>query len=105
MVINKKVLDEFNKQINEEIFSSYLYLSMAAHFDTINLKGFSHWLKVQAKEEMTHAMKFYNHIVERGGKVTLTAITAPKTSWKEPLDAFTDAYNHECHITGRINFS
>ena len=77
-MIGKKVNDAFNKQINEEMFSSYLYLSMAAYFESINLPGFSHWFKMQAQEEMFHAMKFYNHIVERGGTVELLAIKKPQ---------------------------
>ena len=77
-MINKKIEEAFNKQINEEMYSSYLYLSMAAWFDSINLKGFSQWMKAQAQEEMFHAMKFYNHILERGGDVALAAIAEPK---------------------------
>jgi len=98
-MINKKIEEAFNKQINEEMYSSYLYLSMAAWFDSINLKGFSHWMKAQAQEEMFHAMKFFNHIIERGGDVALAAIAEPKKKWKSPLNVYEEALNHEKHIT------
>lgn len=102
-MIKKKVEDALNKQINEEIFSSYLYLSMAAYFDSTSLGGFAHWLKVHAQEEMFHAMKFYTHIVERGGTVQLTALGDPKKKWDSPLNVFEEALAHENHITECIN--
>lgn len=102
-MIKKKMQDAFNKQIGEEVYSSYLYLSMAAYFDSINLKGFAHWLKCHVQEEMFHAMKFFNHIIERGGKVELPHIGEPKREWKSPLNAYEDALAHEGHITGCIN--
>lgn len=102
-MINERIQDAFNKQINEETFSAYLYWSMSAWFESINLPGFAHWMRCQAQEEMVHAMKFYAHILERGGAVTLTALAAPKTAWASPLDAFQEAYKHEQHITGCIN--
>jgi len=103
MAINKKVEQEFNKQINEELFSEYLYLAMSAYFEDINLPGFANWMRVQAKEEHEHGMRFYNHLVERGGRVELDAIEKPQKEWKDPLDAFEAAYKHEQHITARIN--
>lgn len=102
-MIGKKVNDAFNKQINEEMFSSYLYLSMAAYFESNNLPGFSHWFKMQAQEEMFHAMKFYNHIVERGGAIELLVIKKPQRNWESPLKAYQDALKHEEYITGCIN--
>lgn len=102
-MINKKMNDAFNKQINEEVFSSYLYLSMAAHFDSLGLSGFSRWFRLQAQEEMFHGMKFYNHIVERGGKVELKAIKDPEKKWISPLKAYEAALKHEQHITRCIN--
>ena len=87
-MINEKIQDAFNKQINEETFSAYLYWSMSAWFESINLPGFANWMRCQAQEEMVHAMKFYDHIIERGGQVKLTALEAPKTKWASPLDAF-----------------
>jgi ferritin len=102
-MINKKINDAFNRQINEEIFSSYLYLSMATYFDDQGMTGFSHWFRLQAQEEMFHAMKLYHHIVERGGRVLLKAIQEPEIKWASTLAAFKAALKHEQHITGCIN--
>lgn len=95
--------DAFNQQINEEIYSAYLYLSMAAYFEAQNLEGFAHWMKKQAAEEMEHAMKFFAHISERGGRVKLDAINQPQVDWDSPQAAFTDAAMHEQHISSRIH--
>jgi ferritin len=103
MIISKSIQAALNDQINAEMYSSYLYLAMAAYFDGMNLPGFAAWMKVQAKEEEGHAMKFYGFIVERGGRVTLKGIAEPPAAWKSPLDAFAAAYKHEQHITDRIN--
>ncbi|MFQ3675174.1 MAG: ferritin [Endomicrobiia bacterium] len=102
-MLKPQIEKELNNQLNRESFSAYLYLSMAAYFENENLKGFAHWLKVQAKEETGHAMKFFNHIIERNGKVSLEKIDAPKTVWNSPLEAFQDAYEHEKKITNFIN--
>ncbi len=102
-MFNNKIEVAFNKQINEELFSSYLYLSMSAYFASIALEGFSSWMRVQAMEEMIHAQKFYNFIIERGGRVTLDSIAKPQIDWKSPLEAFEDTYKHEQHITSCIN--
>ena len=89
-MLNKRVEEELNKQINAEMYSSYLYQSMAAYFESMNLKGFANWMNVQAQEEMTHAMKFYRFINERGGRVKLGAIEAPKTEWTGLIEVFKD---------------
>jgi ferritin len=102
-MLNAKVQDAFNQQINAELFSEYLYLSMAAHFESESLKGMANWMRIQAGEEHNHAMKFYHFILDRSGRVTLTQIDAPKTTWNSPLNAFEDAYKHEMKITGMIN--
>jgi ferritin len=102
-MLNPKVQDAFNKQINAELFSSYLYLSMAAYFEADNLKGMAHWMRIQAGEENAHAMRFFDYINDRSGRVTLGPIEAPKTEWKSPLEAFEDSYQHEQKITGMIN--
>jgi ferritin len=102
-MLNAKVQDAFNQQINAELFSEYLYLSMAAHFEAESLKGMANWMRIQAGEEHTHAMKFYHFILDRGGKVVLSQIEAPKTTWNSALDAFQDAYKHELKISGMIN--
>jgi ferritin len=102
-MLSSKLQDAFNKQINAELHSSYLYLSMAAYFESKDLKGMANWMVVQAGEERAHAMRFYDFINDRGGRVLLTQIEGPKTEWKSPLEAFEDAYKHEIKITGMIN--
>jgi len=102
-MLNQKIQEAMNRQINAEISSAYLYLAMAAHFDAQNLPGMAHWMRVQVQEEVKHAMKFYEFINQRDGRVALWAIDAPKAQWKSPLDAFEDALCHEKYITGRIN--
>lgn len=92
-----------NEQIKNELFSAYLYLSMASFFEEKNLPGFAHWMRVQAQEEQEHALKFFDFIHDRGGKITLLPIEQPKAEWKSALDAFNDAYEHEQLVTGMIN--
>ncbi len=103
MNINKTLEDHFNRQLNLELHSSYLYLAMAAYFDAGNLHGFSHWMKVQASEERDHAMKFYEFIVDRGGRVTLDKLDKPQTSWESPLAAFEHTLKHEQEVTASIS--
>lgn len=102
-MISKKIEEALNGQIKEELYSAYLYLSMSAWFETINLSGFANWMRVQNQEEQMHAMKIFDYINERGGKVKLQKIDEPAYVWKSPLDAFEAAYKHEQHITGCIN--
>lgn len=102
-MIAKKIHAGFNEQINRELYSAYLYLSMAAYFDSLNLDGFANWMRVQTKEEMAHAMKFFDHLRDRDARVELEAIDKPKVKWASPLDAFKAAYAHEKSITGSIN--
>jgi len=101
--MNKKIEEAFNKQINEELYSAYLYLSMSAWFEAENLKGMANWMRQQSQEEMTHAMKFYNFIFDRDGTVALMEIRSPKTEWKSPQDAFEEAFSHERKISGMIH--
>jgi ferritin len=101
--MNAKIEDAFNKQLNAELFSSYLYMSMAAYFESQNLKGIAHWMQIQAQEEHMHAMKFFDFINERGGRVTLTEIAAPRTEWSSPLEAFEETYEHEGKVTALIH--
>ncbi|MBT3721089.1 ferritin [archaeon] len=103
MKISKKMQDAINAQINEEFASSYIYLSMAAYFESENLSGMATWMKLQAEEEIEHAMKFFNYVFERGGDVKLTAIKEPKDKWESPLNAFEEAYAHEQFITKKIH--
>ena len=102
-MINSKVEGALNDQIRKEFYSSYLYLSMAAQFESMNLKGFAHWMQVQANEETKHGMKIYGHVVERGGKVILQPIDAPPSNWKSAKEMFTAAYQHEQKVTESIN--
>jgi len=102
-MISKKMQDAFNEQIQAEMYSSYLYLSMVACFHSVNMDGMAQWMHVQTKEENAHAMKFFKHIVDRGGRVELLAIDKPTSDWASPLEAFKAAYEHELYITGRIN--
>ena len=102
-MLKKKVQDALNKQVNAELYSAYIYLSMAAYFESFSLAGFANWMRCQTQEEILHAMKIYDFINERGGKVALKPIEGPKTAWKSPLEAFQDAYKHEQKVTGMIN--
>ncbi|HTX61625.1 MAG TPA: ferritin [Methanobacterium sp.] len=102
-MIDKEMEDAINKQLNAELYSSYLYLSMGAYFESVDLSGFSNWMRVQAQEELTHAMKFYDYLVTRGARVTLTEIEAPPTDWESALAVFDHVYKHEQLVTGLIN--
>ena len=102
-MISKKTEDALNEQINAEFYSAYLYLSMEAYFESMNLPGFANWMRAQIQEESMHAMKIYDFVNERGGKVLLKSIEQPPTEWKSPLAAFEAAYKHEQKVTGLIN--
>lgn len=97
------MVEQLNTQMNAELYSAYLYLSMTAYFDFKDLSGFSNWMRVQAQEEMTHAMKFYDYLVQRGARVNLTSIEAPPTDWDSPTAVFEHVYAHEQKVTGLIN--
>ncbi len=92
-----------NVQLNAELYSSYLYLSMSAYFSSTHLPGFANWMRVQAREELVHAMKFYDYVIERGGRVLLTTVDAPPLQWDSPQAAFEHVFNHEQKVTGLIN--
>ncbi len=102
-MISKTMEAALNKQLNDEIFSSYLYLSMAAYLETTPYEGCTHWMKLQSTEEYEHGMKFYAYINEVGGKVVLDAMEAPKSDWKDILEVFEAALVHEYKITKGIN--
>lgn len=102
-MLSEKMEKALNKQINAELYSSYLYLSMATYFDSIGLKGFSNWMRIQAKEELTHAMKIFDYVTERRGRVRLFSIEQPPSDWESPLDAFEAVLKHEMKVTGMIN--
>jgi len=100
--MNSKIESAFNEQLNAELFSSYLYLSMAAYFGSQNLKGMAQWMRMQAQEENMHGMRFFDFINECGGRITLVKIKEPKTEWSSPLDVFEDTCKHESKVTGLI---
>ena len=101
-MISKTMQDAINAQINKEMFSSYLYLSMAAYFENTGLSGAAKWMYVQSGEETEHAMKFFAHLIDRGGKVELAAIAKPETAWAGPMAAFKAVSEHEQMITKSI---
>jgi len=102
-MLSKKMEKALNEQVNAELYSAYLYLSMEAYFKSLNLNGFANWMRVQTQEEITHAMKIYEFIDERGGRIILKAINGPQTKWDSPLDVFKAVYEHEQKVTGLIN--
>ena len=102
-MMSPKLAAAINKQLNAELQSSYLYLSMAAWLESQTLRGMAHWMRVQAKEEQVHAMKFYDYLIERGARVDLPAIDAPPKDWKSPLAMFEAELAHEQKVTGLID--
>ena len=101
-MISKTMEKAINEQINKELFSSYLYLSMAAYFENTGLPGAAKWMYVQSGEEREHGMKLFGHLIERGGNVALGAMAAPETAWANPMSAFQAVYAHEQFITKSI---
>jgi len=102
-MLTPKMQQALNDQVKWELYSAYLYLSMSAYFSSINLMGFANWMRVQAQEELAHAVKFYDFLIERQGKVILQAVEAPPFKWASPLAAFQKTYEHEQSVTARIN--
>lgn len=102
-MINEKVQNILNSQINKEFYSAYLYLAMSAFFDEIGLFGFSNWTKVQAQEEVDHGMILFDYIIERDGKVKLEQIDAPDGEFVNPLQVFEKILEHEKFVTENIN--
>lgn len=102
-MLSKRIEKELNDQINAEYWSAYFYLSMAAYFENKNLPGFANWMKVQYQEEISHVLKFFNYINERGGRVLLKPVDAVKTEWKNEIEVFEDTFKHEQKVTGLIN--
>ncbi len=102
-MINEKMNAALNEQVNAELYSAYLYLSMQAYFQKLNLKGFVNWMNVQVQEEMAHARGLYDYIQERGGEIVLEAIAKPELKWNSPLQVFEDVLAHEQLVTSKIN--
>ena len=102
-MVSKKMQDALNGQMNAELYSAYLYLAMAAYYEDKDLPGFANWMRVQAQEEMTHAMKFYDYLVQRGARVVLDTIEKPPFEWESPLNVSEHVLEHEKKVTGLIN--
>jgi ferritin len=102
-MIGKKMQDAMNSQLQAEMYSACLYLSMSAYCASINLKGFANWLRLQSREEQEHAMKFFNHLIDRSGKVSLGAIEQPPLEFQSPRTLFEHVLDHEKKITERIH--
>ena len=102
-MLTQKMEQAFNGQINAELYSAYLYLSMAGYFERNDLPGFANWMRIQVQEEQFHAMKMYDYVLERGGTVVLSGIEAPPSEWECPRDVFAATLEHEQKVTGLIN--
>ena len=102
-MLNTPMQDAFNEQIKNEFYSAYIYLSMAAFFDDANLPGMAGWMRVQAREEAKHAIKIFDHLLDRGARVKLRAIAQPPVDFASPLDVFEQAYKHEQAVTKAIH--
>ncbi len=102
-MFNKKIEKAINDQINAEMWSAYLYLSMAAQCHELGYSGMANWFEIQFKEEQDHAQIFYNYIISRGGRVTLKPIDKVQTEWKDALAMFENTLEHEKVVTSLIN--
>ena len=102
-MLSEKMQKALNEQINAEIWSAYLYLSMSAYFESENLPGFANWMKIQWQEELSHANKLFDYINERGGRVLLKPIAAVDIEWTSPLDVIETTLDHEKHVSSLIN--
>lgn len=102
-MLSTKMQEKFNEQIRNEFHSAYIYLSMAAYFEDCNLPGFGSWMRVQAHEEATHAMKLFEHLLDRNSAVKLQPIPAPSSAFRSPIDVFEQALHHEQAVTASIN--
>ncbi len=101
--MSKKMIDALNEQIKNEYYSAYMYLAMSAYLADLGLPGFANWMRIQAKEEVTHANKMYDYVLTRGGKIELKTIDAPPAAWKNTLDVMQAALAHEQFVTKCIN--
>lgn len=102
-MLSEKIQRALNDQLNAEFYSWYLYLAMAAYFDHLNFNGFAKWMKMQAQEEMSHAMKIYDYLNVVNAKVTLNNIGSAAKDWVSPLEVFQNVYDHEVEVTNSIN--
>ena len=102
-MLSKKMQDALTKQLVAEMYSAYLYLSMAAYFNSVKMPGMADWMRAQFSEEQEHGFKFFDFVSKQGGRVRLAAIERPPSEWDSPLAAFQAAYQHEQKVTGMIN--
>ena len=102
-MLSKSMQDAINEQIKNELYSAYLYLSMSAYCETNSLPGFAHWMRMQSQEEVEHAMKFFDFVNERGGRVVLQAIDQPPLEFESPRAVFEQTLEHERKVTGMIH--
>lgn len=102
-MLSAPMQDSFNEQIKNEFYSAYIYLSMAAFFDDANLPGMAGRMRVQAREEAVHAIKIFDHLLDRGARVRLRAVPQPPVDFTSPLDVFEQAYQHEQAVTKAIH--
>lgn len=102
-MLDEKMQEALNFQMNRELYSAYLYLAMAAYFEDQDLPGFGNWMRVQAQEELSHAMKFYDYLVQRGARAVMADIEAPPSEWESATAVFEQVYEHEQIVTGLIN--
>lgn len=103
MNISKTMQDAFNEQIKNEFYSAYLYLAMSAYFESLSMPGSAKWMRAQFAEEQMHALKMFDFVNDRGGRVTLKAIDQPTFEWKSPLAAWENVLEHERKVTDLIN--
>ena len=103
MILSKKLSEAFNAQVNAEMWSSNLYLSMSVHFQKLGLNGFAHWMKKQAEEEMEHAHKMIDFAIDRGGDITIGQINVVPTAWGSVTELFEHVYKHECYVSELID--
>ncbi len=101
--MDEKMVEALNSQLNAELYSSYLYLSMGSYFESEDMSGFANWMRVQAQEELMHAMKIYDYILQRGDRAILIRIDSPPTEWESAVTVFEHVYSHEQKVTGLIN--
>ena len=102
-MITDKMQDAFNEQVTAEFFSAHLYLSMSTYLDSIDLPGFANWMRIQYQEEVSHAIKIMDYVIERDGRAIIAGFENPQTEWKSVLEVFEAAYAHEQKVTGLIN--
>ena len=103
MILSKKLSEAFNAQVNAEMWSSNLYLSMSVYFQKEGLNGFAHWMRKQADEEMEHAHKMIDFAIDRGGNITIGQISVVPTAWGNPLEVFEHVYKHETYVSELID--